>query len=67
MEGKSTGIEQDAANEGSISHEPTKDVQQALEESHEEVISQPGGFRNDPSDPSNPNEVRERALRKLRP
>jgi hypothetical protein len=31
------------------------------------LISKPGGFKNDPPDPANPNEVRERALRKLRP
>jgi hypothetical protein len=31
------------------------------------MISKPGGFKNDPPDPANPNEVRERALRKLRP
>jgi len=32
-----------------------------------DVISSPGGFRNHPDDPNNPNEVRERYLRKLRP
>jgi len=30
-------------------------------------ISKPGGFQNDPPDPTNPNEVRERHQRKLRP
>jgi hypothetical protein len=28
--------------------------------------SKPGGFRNDPDDPNNPNQVRERYLQKIR-
>jgi hypothetical protein len=28
--------------------------------------SKPGGFRNDPDDPSNPNQVRETYLQKIR-
>jgi hypothetical protein len=28
--------------------------------------SKPGGFRNDPDDPNNPNEVRERYLQRIR-
>jgi hypothetical protein len=43
-----------------------KDQRQAAEESKADTVSKPGGFKNDPDDPSNPNEVRERHLRKLR-
>jgi hypothetical protein len=28
--------------------------------------AKPGGFRNDPDDPNNPNQVRERYLQKIR-
>jgi hypothetical protein len=41
-------------------------VIQAEEERKAEHISTPGGFRNDPDLPTNPNEARERYLRKLR-
>ena len=44
----------------------SKDVLQAEEECKAQTISKPGGFRNDPDDPTNPNEVRERYLMKLR-
>jgi hypothetical protein len=43
-----------------------KDQLQAEEECKAPTVSKPGGFRNDPDDPTNPNEVRERYLRKLR-
>jgi hypothetical protein len=46
--------------------EPSRDQRQAKEESRAESVSKPGGFKNDPDDPTNPNEVRERFLRKLR-
>jgi hypothetical protein len=46
--------------------EPSRDQRQAKEESKAETVSKPGGFKNDPDDPTNPNEVRERFLRKLR-
>jgi hypothetical protein len=36
-------------------------------ENSPEPISQPGGFQNDPPDPTNPNEAIERHRRKLRP
>ena len=38
----------------------------AAEESRAETVSRPGGFRNDPDDPTNPNEAIERSRRKLR-
>jgi len=43
------------------------DERQAEEESKAETASKPGGFKNDPDDPTNPDEVRERHLKKLRP
>jgi hypothetical protein len=42
------------------------DKHKAEEESKAETVSKPGGFKNDPDDPTNPNEVRERSLKKLR-
>jgi hypothetical protein len=44
----------------------SKDERQAEEESKAESASKPGGFKNDPNDPTNPNEVRERALKKIK-
>lgn len=44
----------------------SKDQLQAEEERNAPTVSNPGGFRNDPDDPTNPNEVRERYLRKFR-
>jgi hypothetical protein len=38
----------------------------AIEESRAETVSRPGGFRNDPDDPTSPNEAIERSRRKLR-
>ena len=38
----------------------------AIEESKESTVSHPGGFKNDPDDPTNPNEAIERHRRKLR-
>jgi hypothetical protein len=43
----------------------SKDERQAEEESKQETASKPGGFPNDPDDPTNPNEVRERHLKKV--
>jgi hypothetical protein len=45
----------------------SKDERQAEEESKAKPASKPGGFKNDPSDPTNPNEVRERHLKKIKP
>ena len=44
----------------------SKDERQAEEESKHDTASKPGGYQNDPDDPSNPNEVRERFLKKDR-
>lgn len=38
----------------------------AAEESKHPSVSRPGGFKNDPDDPTNPNEAIERARRHLR-
>jgi hypothetical protein len=45
----------------------SKDERQAEEEGKAETVSKPGGFPNDPDDPKNPNEVRERHLKKINP
>jgi hypothetical protein len=37
------------------------------EEGKAETVSRPGAFPNDPDDPRNPNEVRERHLKKIKP
>jgi hypothetical protein len=37
-----------------------------VRESQEETVSKPGGFKNDPDDPTNPNEAIERSRRGLR-
>jgi hypothetical protein len=42
------------------------DERKAHEERRKEPASQPGGFQNDPDDPSNPNEVRERHLKTVK-
>lgn len=43
----------------------TADDKQAEKERQSGSASRPGGFRNDPDDASNPNEVRERHLKKV--
>ena len=43
-----------------------RDEIQAEEERKADTIGRPGGFRNDPDVPTNPNEARERYLRKIR-
>jgi hypothetical protein len=40
---------------------------EAAAEKRQSPVSNPGGFKNDPDDPSNPNEVIERARRQVRP
>lgn len=56
----------------SESHHPSvekgksKDERQAEEENKADTASKPGGFTNDPDDPKNPNEVRERHLKKIK-
>ncbi len=53
-----------AGQEKSLDTGKSKDERQAEEESKAKPISKPGGFQNDPPDPTNPNEVRERTLKK---
>ena len=44
----------------------TKDERQAEEEARAEPATKPGSFQNDPNDSKNPNEVRERHLKKIK-
>jgi hypothetical protein len=55
--------------QGPSHHDSGKDAEaaKAAEEKDESSVSKPGGFRNDPDDATNPNEVIERTRRKLRP
>jgi hypothetical protein len=46
---------------------PDKQEHKAVEESKRDTVSKPGGFQNDPDDPTNPNEAIEHHRRKLRP
>jgi hypothetical protein len=47
---------------------PPADPKAAREETQETVSEEtPAGFKNDPDDPTNPNEAIERSRRKLRP
>jgi hypothetical protein len=46
---------------------PDKSEKKAIEESRKSTASKPGGFENDPDDPTNPNEAIERTRKKLRP
>jgi hypothetical protein len=45
---------------------PDKHEKKAIDESGKQTVSKPGGFANDPDDPSNPNEAIERHRRTLR-
>ena len=45
---------------------PDANEKNAVEESKQPTVSHPGGFKNDPDDPTNPNEAIERHRRKLR-
>jgi hypothetical protein len=45
---------------------PTEKEKQAVEESKHPTVSRPGGYQNDPDDPTNPNEAIERHRRKFR-
>ena len=44
----------------------SKDQLQAEEEAKADTVSKPGGFNNHPDNPRNPNEVRERHLKKIK-
>jgi hypothetical protein len=50
------------ATGGTLKKGKSKGERQAEEESKHETASKPGGYPNDPDDPTNPNEVRERYL-----
>jgi hypothetical protein len=55
-----------AMTDSSVRMGKSKDQLQAEEERKAPTVSKPGSFRNDQDDSTNPNEVRERYLRKLR-
>ena len=55
-----------AHKDGSLDTGKSKDERQAEEESRAGTFSRPGGFKNQPDDPTNPNEVRERHLNKIK-
>lgn len=62
----SAGADKAGADQGkSVVTGKSKNQRQAEEESKAETVSRPGGFKNDPDDPTNPNEVRERSLKKI--
>jgi hypothetical protein len=50
----------------SVTLPPDKDPK-AMSQSEHDTLSRPGGFENDPADPTNPNEEIERHKEKLRP
>jgi hypothetical protein len=54
------------SNRPAVDKGRSKDERQAEEESSADTVSKPGGFKNDPDDPTNPNEVRERHSKKIR-
>ncbi len=60
------GASLDQGKGASLDPGPSSDERQAEEESKAPTVSRPGGFQNDPDDPTNPNEVRERHNRQLR-
>ena len=43
------------------------DAASAAAEKQQPTVGRPGGFKNDPDDPTNPNEAIERARRQVRP
>jgi hypothetical protein len=51
----------------SLDRSKSKDERKAEQESEEPTFSKPGGFKNQPDDPTNPNEARERVRQKLTP
>jgi hypothetical protein len=55
------------AGSASVDERKPKNEKQAEEEDKAKPVSKPGGFANDPPDPKNPNEVRERHQEKVRP
>jgi hypothetical protein len=54
-----------AASEGSA--KPPASDPKAARERASDTVSRPGGYKNDPDDPTNPNEAIERSRQTLRP
>jgi hypothetical protein len=62
-----TLLSSSATQEPKTTNEPkTKDERQADEENRAPPATKPDSFQNDPNDPKNPNEVRERHLKKIK-
>jgi len=62
---KNSDLRHEHPAKGSVT--PKREVDpKAVEESQAQTVSRPGGFRNDPDDPTSPNEAIERSRRKLR-
>jgi hypothetical protein len=55
------------ASPSALDRRKPKNEKQAEEEGKADSVSKPGGFRNDPDNPKNPNEARERHQKKVRP
>jgi hypothetical protein len=53
------------ANKGSV--KPPAPDPKAVNERSSDTVSRPGGYENDPDDPTNPNEAIERSRQTLRP
>lgn len=53
-------------DQGKPKDERQAEERQVEEQSKPGTASRPGGFKNDPDDPANPNEVRERHLKKIK-
>jgi hypothetical protein len=56
-----------ASDSPALDRRKPKNEKQAEEEGRADTVSKPGGFRNDPDNPKNPNEARERHQKKVRP
>ncbi len=56
-----------SSKDASLDKGKSRDEHKAEEESEAPTFSRPGGFKNQPDDPTNPNEARERVRRKLTP
>ena len=55
------------ATPAAVDHAKEAERAKVSQERQEPTVSAPGGFDNDPDDPTNPNEAIERHRRKLRP
>ncbi len=61
-----TSYANENAGKGAAVTPPPKEDPKAVKEKQEPSVSEPDRFRNDPDDPTNPNEAIERHRRKVR-